>query len=703
MNVKVLAFIAKWLSTSMSSLFTFGPIRKTFITDQLFPNFKIFLLGIVALCFYQNTLAQCDNYLDYFETTDYAGNDGNANWLGTWVEGGDDGSAASGFVFVDPVLQELRMQGDGGPTGACRYIERQVDLSTNPDYVSAILTVDYEMISVTGPINDNLSVQVSGDGGATFTTLGYIDGNSGGENIAYYDVSSYIGSVITVRFEVCGFAQAGESFSIRYGNVYACEERVVPSGCSAMIFDWADVNGVGQTWNMDDQSNTYNLTTTDGDPVTVTVNLIDPNNRNGDSDVRDVGSHPFDPAGGCGYYTGNGEEADWANLGSITDPWDSDCRSLWTQTNGSYGPDYLTWVMNSQDHTEEVTLEFCFSDPVFMEDFRISDIDFSGHQWTVDNVAVFETPGNTYQDEVFIYALDASGDTVDVDVTALGNAVTVNSSPTVDQAIANYDTNVQGDIAPTDVNGEISISSSEVISCLYLVYSNGIADAIEEQANPQDYTWWSDTNGATNGVSDNHAIRIDGFNACVCQPFAINITSDTVCVGEVGSIVINSVSGGIPPYMYQWQDADSTTTDTIVFLSPDTITYQEVVIVTDAEGCSDSIVGLIDVVYCCMVMIDNITVGPCDPETQTFDVDVTISYVDVSGDIDVNGTTFTPNGSGTETITLAGLPADGTTGIPITANSLADMNCEDATSYDAPPPCCPIENCLPVTIEVNGP
>ncbi len=696
--------MARWLGTSVLSSDNLGAPKKTCIIShlQLSSGIKLLMLGILCLTASQDLTAQCDNYLDSFRDVDYAGNDGNANWLGSWVEGNDDGNPATGDVYIDPTFEALMMQGTSGLfSSTCRYVERQVDLTSNPDYISAILTVEYDM---TGGGNDDLNIQVSGDGGATFTTVGSVNGSTGGQDIVYYDLSSYIGTVATVRFEVCGFDGGGESLGIRYGNVYACEERVVPSGCSSLIFNWADVNGVGQTWNADDQANTYSMTTTEGDPITVTVNLIDPDNRNSESDIRDAGSHPFDPTGGCNPFPGSTEADGWPlNNGSIVDPWDSDCSPLWTETNGAYGPDYLTWVINTQDHTENVTLEFCFSDPVFMEDFRVSDIDYNGFQWTVDNVSIYETPGNSFQDELLAYALDANGDTVDITITPSGTGVTVNDSPTIDQAIANYDTNQFGDLSPNDTNGEVSISSDEVISCLYLVYSNGIQDALDEQANAGVYSWWSDANGATNGVSDDQAIRVDGFNACVCQPFAINITSDTVCVGEIGQITITSVSGGIPPYMYQWQDVDSTTTDTITFLSPDTLTYREVVIVTDAEGCEDSIVGLVDVVYCCLIMIDNITVGPCDPTTQTFDVDVTISYVDVSGDIDVNGTTFTPDGSGTETITLSGLPADGTTGIPITATSLADVNCEDATSYDAPPPCCPVENCLPVTVDVTGP
>lgn len=90
----------------------------------------------------------------------------------------------------------------------------------------------------------------------------------------------------------------------------------------------------------------------------------------------------------------------------------------------------------------------------------------------------------------------------------------------------------------------------------------------------------------------------------------------------------------------------------------------------------------------CSVAIDNVTPSACDAGTNTYSVDVEVSYANVTGDIDVNGTTFTPDGTSPDTFTLTGLTADGSTGNNVTVSSVDDTGCEDNTgSYDAPASC----------------
>lgn len=549
------------------------------------------------LCFFpKNVLfAQCDNYLDYFNSVSYANNDGNASFIGNWIEGNDDNNPATGNVFIESGLSQVVFQ----QTTVCRHIERTVDLSTAP-YVDAIFSLQYDLLSVNGPANDLINIQVSPDGGANFTNLETLDGNAIGQSVVYYDLNPYIGTNPIIRIEVCGFGDSSERVELVFANVYACEEAVFASNCSSLTFDWENAAGVGEVWNPDDQSNNYVLTDGSGNTITATVNLIDPANRNSESDIRDAGNHPFDPVGGCEPYPGSTEADGWpANDGSIVDPWDSDCSPLWTQTAGAYGPNYLTWVINSGDHEDNVTLEFCFSSPVLMENFLVSDIDYNGFQWTVNNSPEYETPGNSFQDEIYAYALDANMDTVDITIVPSGTGVTVNSSPTIEQAIAVYDTNQFGDLSPNDPNGEVSITSDKAISCLYLIYSNGIDDALEEQANAAAYSWWSNSNGATNGVSDDQAIRVNGFNACVCTPFQVAIQNDTVCLEENGTILIGSIGGGVPPYTFLWGDVSGTTSDSISFSSTSPELYNESVLITDGQGCTDTLSGFIEVIKCC--------------------------------------------------------------------------------------------------------
>ncbi|MFN3786067.1 MAG: SdrD B-like domain-containing protein, partial [Thiothrix sp.] len=181
-----------------------------------------------------------------------------------------------------------------------------------------------------------------------------------------------------------------------------------------------------------------------------------------------------------------------------------------TGTGKAYGYPFLTWVLLSSDHRHEAYFDFTFSKPVMMNSFLIGDIDAAGLKWTYDNFHPQEAPGNSYQDEV---ALTATHDGRDVPIILFnqGSGLVVNGNT----ARSRYDTNQNYNVAPDDPAGTVYARSTVPFNTFTVMYSNGEDDALDEQNNPQLYSWWSNTHGVTHGASDNHAIRISGFDFCV--------------------------------------------------------------------------------------------------------------------------------------------------------------------------------------------
>ena len=322
------------------------------------------------------------------------------------------------------------------------------------------------------------------------------------------------------------------------GSSQLFAQCTVPQTAEA-TFAWDNGFGVGAQWldntanSVNGASNTYTISYTDANgqanTVDVTVTLIDPNNRNADEDLRDASTHPYD----------TGSRLDYPPSGGFPDdPWDSDnnsggaeaTRDFNTSTDGVYGTNALGWFMMSEDHTEGVTFQVTFSKPVALVDFEIFDIDFQGltndwnnSQYQGGSLSFWELMGNSFQDELDFSASNG-GTNVPLTLTA-GSASVVVSNQNV---VANYQTNVAGNLAFSDVNGSVSVSTGgALIDQLSMTYSNGPADAADEQANPSFYPWWSSSafdaflgtngygQGATNGVSDSHGVRWPGFTFCV--------------------------------------------------------------------------------------------------------------------------------------------------------------------------------------------
>ncbi len=148
-----------------------------------------------------------NDVLDQFGTNAYNNNDGNNNWSTDWVEtDGGGGGATGGAIRV--ITGELRV---GDNVAGTPNIYRQADLLGSPglNMGMAFLTFDYRT-SANLEDADQVTVQISNDGGASFTPLETFSNDSSGSRS--YDITAFIANNTRVRFLVAGGLGAGEFF-----------------------------------------------------------------------------------------------------------------------------------------------------------------------------------------------------------------------------------------------------------------------------------------------------------------------------------------------------------------------------------------------------------------------------------------------------------------------------------------------------------
>ena len=145
--------------------------------------------------------------LDQFGTNAYTNNNGNNNWTTNWVENdGGGGGATGGAILVTGGQLQVGDNVAGTPD-----IYREADLSGTPglNMGVAYLTFDY---NTSGNLEgaDQVSVQVSNNGGASYTTLNTFSDDVTGTFSA--DITPYIANNTRIRFLVVGGLSGGEFF-----------------------------------------------------------------------------------------------------------------------------------------------------------------------------------------------------------------------------------------------------------------------------------------------------------------------------------------------------------------------------------------------------------------------------------------------------------------------------------------------------------
>lgn len=150
-----------------------------------------------------------------------------------------------------------------------------------------------------------------------------------------------------------------------------------------------------------------------------------------------------------------------------------------TKTNAFYGKANLALQIKSQTSGQPFCMEFEFSKPVKLSRFNVFDIDMlqSGSNLL-----------STYQDSIHFKAFNINGE---VPLTLSALSLTPTYTIYGQAAKANFFSGINGDVAHTNPNGGLLISSNEPIQKFILCYANGFED---------------------DGTSNSHAVKILGFD-----------------------------------------------------------------------------------------------------------------------------------------------------------------------------------------------
>jgi WD40 repeat protein len=185
--------------------------------------------------------------------------------------------------------------------------------------------------------------------------------------------------------------------------------------------------------------------------------------------------------------------------------------------------------------------------------------------------------------------------------------------------------------------------------------------------------------------TDDHLYRVSLTTGAILEVVDNNIPGGIDPLADVETIVwdpVNSKLIGADNELQQFVDLtlDGTNGNNIV-TSP-YIGTPGIYNLVDFEGSAMF-------VMCCDLTVNSAIPSACDVNGQyTLSVDVT--YTNVSGDITINGQSFTPSGvTGRDTFVLVLLTADGAVDVDVTAQSVTEATCSGTLvdAYDAPVSC----------------
>ena len=154
---------------------------------------------------------------DRFDTSSFGNNDGNMNWSGDWIEvDGDGAGPGSGNVRIS--YGKLKLD-DRPNTGGQPSLAREADLS---GLTEAVLLFDFQTTSGVDP-DDSVVVEISSDGGATYTELENFTGISGATSGSRdYDITAFISTSTRIRFRVANlYGGSDEKFKVDYVAIAA--------------------------------------------------------------------------------------------------------------------------------------------------------------------------------------------------------------------------------------------------------------------------------------------------------------------------------------------------------------------------------------------------------------------------------------------------------------------------------------------------
>ena len=151
-----------------------------------------------------------DTIADNFASGGYAGSSGSVNlWTGSWVESDPEGAAQSAAAGDVRVTAGALVLGDpGANSGAVQAIARGVNLS---NHMSASLSFDYNEANLEPP--DTTVVEVSTNGGVSYTTLATYPGNTAAGN-KVVSLAGYESANTLIRFRLSTDFATNETVTI---------------------------------------------------------------------------------------------------------------------------------------------------------------------------------------------------------------------------------------------------------------------------------------------------------------------------------------------------------------------------------------------------------------------------------------------------------------------------------------------------------
>ncbi|MGB3904703.1 MAG: S8 family peptidase [Anaerolineae bacterium] len=328
---------------------------------------------------------------DEFNTASYGGNDGTTAWEGEWVENDAAGvGPAAGNVQI--VEGELWLH-DNPDTGTQPSMAREVDLSS--EVTGATLSFDFSTGAGVEAYEDRIAVDVSSDGGASYTVLEIIDTiNAAASGSRKYDISAHISADTMIRFRVFD----------RYGgpDEYFAVDNVQIDYVSGYIYQlppenyFLDTLSARQVWDMGLQGDRIGIAvidsgvTKDGDfGQRIKRQLSFNPNSNTVNDVYGHGTHVAGITGGdgsssSGTYVGIAPCAQLISL-KISD-----------ETGMAYESDTvdaLQWVFDNKEKYEIRVLNLSVNS-VVEQSYHTSPLDAAAEILWFNGIVVVASAGN---------------------------------------------------------------------------------------------------------------------------------------------------------------------------------------------------------------------------------------------------------------------------------------------------------------------
>ncbi len=178
---------------------------------------------------------------DNFSTDSFNNNNGADDWAAGWIENDPQSGGAGPSAGQVQVHDDLLTLDDQPNTGGYPSAARQVDLSGTQN-----ATLSFKFLTSSGvDPSDAVTVEVSSDGGATWSTLEVITNIHGAVTQARdYDISAFASSETQIRFRVTKYyGGSNEFFCLKFveistdcANGSSCQDSAVRDNFNAVSF-----------------------------------------------------------------------------------------------------------------------------------------------------------------------------------------------------------------------------------------------------------------------------------------------------------------------------------------------------------------------------------------------------------------------------------------------------------------------------------